>query len=343
MIKLLRTAVLALFAASGPALAEVSSVQVLSFDQLDGWEDDDHAAALDVFLSTCPDMTDSDWVSLCALGANPTNPKMFFELFFRPVVMADDSDPLFTGYFEPELRGSRTQTSAFRYPVYATPTHLNGNWPTRREIETTDILKGRGLEIVWVDDLGELFFAQIQGSFRVRLNDDSSIRLGFSSANGYGYKSVGQELVRRGTFQSHEVSAAVIKNWVRRNPNDGPELLRHNPSYVFFAEVTKAKSHEGPLGAMNWPLTPLRTLAVDPEYVPLGAPVWVEKDGALALRRLMIAQDIGSAIKGARRADIFVGTGEVAGKAAGKIRDSGRFIQLVPIQRAYAMAQEVEE
>ena len=343
MIKLLRTAVFALFAATGLAGADAAKVQVLAFDQLDGWEDDDHAAALEVFLSTCPDMTEPDWVSLCAMGANPNNPKMFFELFFRPVVLSDGSDPLFTGYFEPELHGSRIQTGVFKYPVYATPTHLNGNWPTRRDIETTDVLKGRGLEIVWVDDLGELFFAQIQGSFRVRLTDGSSIRLGFSSANGYGYKSVGQELVRRGIYKPHEVSAEVIKNWVRRNPNDGPELLRHNPSYVFFAEVTKTKNHQGPLGAMNWPLTPLRTLAVDPEFVPLGAPIWVEKDGALNLRRIMIAQDIGSAIKGARRADIFVGSGDVAGKVAGKIRDNGRFVQLVPIQRAYAMAEEVKE
>ena len=149
--------------------------------------------------------------------------------------------------------------------------------------------------------------------------------------------------MRRGIYKPHEVSAEVIKNWVRRNPNDGPELLRHNPSYVFFAEVTKTKNHQGPLGAMNWPLTPLRTLAVDPEFVPLGAPIWVEKDGALNLRRIMIAQDIGSAIKGARRADIFVGSGDVAGKVAGKIRDNGRFVQLVPIQRAYAMAEEVKE
>lgn len=343
MIKLLRTAVFALFAATGLVGAEAAKVQVLTFDQLDGWEDDDHAAALEVFLSTCPDMTEPDWVSLCAMGANPNNPKMFFELFFRPVVLSDGSDPLFTGYFEPELHGSRIQTGVFKYPVYATPTHLNGNWPTRRDIETTDVLKGRGLEIVWVDDLGELFFAQIQGSFRVRLTDGSSIRLGFSSANGYGYKSVGRELVRRGIYKPHEVSAEVIKSWVRRNPNDGPELLRHNPSYVFFAEVTKTKNHQGPLGAMNWPLTPLRTLAVDPNFVPLGAPIWVEKDGALNLRRIMIAQDIGSAIKGARRADIFVGSGDVAGKVAGKIRDNGRFVQLVPIQRAYAMAEEVKE
>lgn len=343
MKKLLRTVVFALFVVTGSANAEITNVQVLGFDQLNGWEDDDHAAALDVFLQTCPDMDELDWHRLCAMALNPTNPQTFFELFFRPVLISDGSAPLFTGYFEPELSGSRVQTGRFRYPVYAPPNHIEGRWPSREEIETTDIMKGRGLEIVWVDDLGALFFAQIQGSTRVRLPNGSSIRLGYAAANSYNYRSVGQEMVKRGIYQPHEVSADVIGNWVKRNPTDGPKLLRHNPSYVFFAEVTKAKSHEGPLGAMNWPLTPLRTIAVDPDYVPLGAPVWIEKNGVLKLRRIMIAQDKGSAIKGAQRADIFVGTGDVAGKVAGSIRDQGRLILLAPIQRAYAMVAEAQE
>jgi len=340
MTRLLRTVLFALFAATGPVVAEIQSVEVLEFDQLDGWDDDDHAAAFEIFLQTCPDMVEPDWHSICAMALNPTNPKVFFELFFKPIVIKDGSDPLFTGYFEPELFGSRVQTGVFKYPVYGPPKHIEGRWPDRREIETTDILKGRGLEIVWVNDLTALFFAQIQGSTRVTLTDGSSIRLGFAAANSYNYRSVGQELVRRGVYQAHEVSAEVIGNWVKRNPTEGPELLRHNPSYVFFAEVTKTKNHQGPLGAMNWPLTPLRTVAVDTEYVPLGAPVWIEKDGALKLRRIMIAQDVGSAIRGAQRADIFVGTGRVAGRAAGQIRDPGRLVMLTPIQRAFAMVAE---
>jgi membrane-bound lytic murein transglycosylase A len=343
MINLLRTVVIALFVVTGPAKAEITNVQVLGFDQLNGWDDDDHAAALDVFLQTCPDMVELDWHRLCAMALNPANPKTFFELFFRPILISDGSEPLFTGYFEPEISGSRVRTGRFRFPVYAPPVHIEGRWPSREEIETTDIMKGRGLEIVWVDDLAALFFAQIQGSTRVSLPDGSSIRLGYAAANGYKYRSVGQELVRRGIYEPHEVSAKVIGGWVKRNPTDGPELLRHNPSYVFFAEVTKTKAHEGPLGAMNWPLTPLRTIAVDPDYVPLGAPVWVEKNGVLKLRRIMIAQDKGSAIKGAQRADIFVGTGDVAGKVAGSIRDQGRLILLAPIQRAYAMVAEAKE
>ena len=340
MTNLLRTALFALFAVTGPVQAEIQSVEVLDFDQLDGWDDDDHAAALETFLQTCPDMQEPDWNSLCAIALNPTNPKLFFELFFRPVMISDGSDPLFTGYFEPELSGSRVETPEYRYPVYGPPTDIQGRWPSRREIETTDVMKGKGLEIVWVNDLGALFFAQIQGSTRVKLTDGSSIRLGYAAANGYNYRSVGQEMVRRGIYQPHEVSAEVIRNWVKRNPTDGPELLRYNPSYVFFAEVTKTNEDQGPLGAMNWPLTALRTIAVDPEYVPLGAPVWIEKDGALRLRRIMIAQDIGSAIKGAQRADIFVGSGPEAGQEAARMRDTGRLIVLTPIQRAYAMVEE---
>ena len=134
----------------------------------------------------------------------------------------------------------------------------------------------------------------------------------------------------------------MIGNWVRRNPAQGRELLWHSPSYVFFTELDRIEDTDGPLGAMNWPLTALRSIAVDSEFIPLGAPVWVEKDGVLNLRRIMIAQDRGSAIKGAQRADIFVGTGDVAGKVAGSIRDTGRLIMLAPIQRAYAIAAEVE-
>jgi membrane-bound lytic murein transglycosylase A len=151
---------------------------------------------------------------------------------------------------------------------------------------------------------------------------------------------VGVELVRRGIYKAHQVSADVIKNWVRRNPVVGQELLWHNPSYVFFRRVTSVPADRGPLGAMNRSVTEGRTVAVDPAYVPLGAPVWVEKDGENPIRRLMMAQDTGSAIKGAQRADIFFGTGDAAGREAGKLKDPGRMVVLLPIQRAYAMATE---
>jgi membrane-bound lytic murein transglycosylase A len=201
-------------------------------------------------------------------------------------------------------------------------------------------MEGRGLEIAWVDDPVELFFLQIQGSGRIKLPDGKSIRIGYGGANGHSYRSIGTEMVRRGIYQAHQVSAQVIKNWVRRNPAEGRELLFHNPSYVFFREVRRVAAADGPLGAMNRSVTTLRSLAVDPKYTPLGAPVWLEKDGADKMRRLMVAQDTGSAIKGAQRADIFYGTGDAAGLAAGKLRDPGRMVVLLPIQRAFALIPE---
>ncbi|WP_282078531.1 murein transglycosylase A [Epibacterium ulvae] len=321
-----------------------TSYRLASFDQLDGWAQDDHEKALGAFLETCRDLKASDWQSLCALAQqqSPSAARSFFELFFRPVLIEDGKQALFTGYFEPELRGSRYRGGRYQYPVYKMPAEARraGTWLTRRQILTSGVMEGRGLEIAWVDDPVELFFLQIQGSGRIRLPDGRVIRVGYGGANGHNYRSIGQELVRRGIYNAHQVSAQVIQNWVKRNPAAGRELLFHNPTYVFFREVTGVKSSKGPLGAMNRSITAMRSVAIDPAYTPLGAPVWVEKDGARHVRQLMIAQDTGSAIKGAQRADIFIGTGNQAGQEAGKLRDPGRMFVLLPIQRAYALLPE---
>ena len=330
--------------AMAPAQAEVS-YKIADFGDLQGWAQDDHAAALAVFQETCPDLDDPDWQSLCAISANIDDARAFFQLFFRPVLIEDGAKPLFTGYFEPELDGALRPDSRYRFPLYKMPPEARGaaNWLSRREIETTDALAGRGLEIAWVDDPVELFFLQVQGSGRIRLPDGRSLRVGYQGANGHQYRSVGTELVRRGIFDAHQVSAQVIKNWVRRNPIDGLELLRHNPSYVFFREIGDVPAHKGPLGAMNRSVTALRSVAVDPRFVPLGAPVWLEKAGETPMNRLMVAQDTGSAIKGAQRADIFFGTGDEAGRQAGRLRDDGRMYVLLPIQRAYALLPEAQQ
>lgn len=316
--------------------------KVLSYDDLDGWAEDDHSAALSVFQDTCRDMRDSDWQTLCAYATQKPDPRAFFELLFRPVLIEDGNAALFTGYFEPELDGSRVQTARYRYPVYAMPPEAKRirPWLTRRDILSTDVMNGRGLEIAWVDDSVELFFLQIQGSGRIRLPDGNFIRVGYSGANGHLYRSIGAELVRRNVYKPHQVSAQVIKNWVRRNPVEGRELLLHNNSYVFFRNVDQVPAHKGPLGAMNRSITRMRSVAVDPKFVELGSPVWLEKDGKKPLRRLMMAQDTGGAIKGAQRADVFFGTGDKAGGAAGRLRDPGRMMVLMPIQRAFALLPE---
>jgi len=341
MIAALRATTVALAVMSAVAAQAETRYDIVEFDALKGWADDDHAAALSVFLETCPDLKDSDWSALCAVAQSfsPDTARNFFELFFRPVLITDGNDPLFTGYFEPELDGSRHRTDRFRYPLYKMPPEARETkqWLSRREILSTDAMAGRGLEIAWVDDPVELFFLQIQGSGRVRLPDGQTLRVGYGGANGHPYRSIGAELVRRGVYSAHQVSAQVIRNWVRRNPVDGEKLLFHNPSYVFFRELRRMGADRGPLGAMNRSITTLRSLAVDPKFTPLGAPVWIEKAGETPMNRLMIAQDTGAAIKGAQRADIFFGTGDAAGQAAGRLRDPGRMITLLPIQRAYAL------
>ncbi len=315
---------------------------VLSFEDLDGWESDDHGAALTAFRETCGDLNKVDWPSICALATSQPNPRTFFELLFRPVLIQDGEPALFTGYFEPELAGAKRRSSKYRFPIYAMPPELTEGqlWYTRAAIENQQLLAGRGLEIAWVDNPVDVFFLQVQGSGRIRLEDGSTIRVGYGGSNGHTYKSIGKELVRRGTYSPHQVSAQVIRNWVLRNPVIGAELLQVNPSYVFFRKLDTLASDKGPLGAMNRSITPMRTVAVDPSFVPLGAPVWLEKGGPDGFRRLMIAQDTGSAIKGAQRADIYFGTGDKAGKAAGRVSDPGRMIVLLPIDLAYTGVDE---
>ncbi len=314
---------------------------ILSFDDLDGWPDDDHQAALVVFRETCGDLNKIEWPSICALATSQPNARVFFELLFRPVLIEDGEPTLFTGYFEPELAGSRHKTSKYRYPIYQMPPELiNGAlWHTRHIIENQQILAGRGLEIAWVDNSVDVFFLQVQGSGRIRLGDGTTMRVGYGGSNGHSYRSIGKELVRQGVYQPHQVSAQVIRNWVLRNPKLGADLLQFNPSYVFFRKLKGLGDGKGPLGAMNRSITPMRTVAVDPDIVPLGAPVWIEKGGPSQLRQLMIAQDTGSAIKGAQRADIFFGSGDAAGKSAGKVRDPGRMVVLLPIDLAYSKAK----
>jgi membrane-bound lytic murein transglycosylase A len=305
-----------------------ATYQICSFDALNGWAADDHRAALDVFCKTADRITDPWWQAVCHLAPTSTDPRGFFELYFRPVQMIDGQPMLFTGYFEPELEGSREADGTFRYPVYALPPDLP-NGVTRRQIEEQQLAKGH--ELVWLSDPVDAFFLQVQGSGRVRLPDGGVLRLGFAAKNGLSYTSVGKELVARGIVTADNVSAAFIQDWVRRNPDAGRDLLWTNESYVFFRELANLSEEDGPLGAMKRPVTADRTIAVDPDHVPLGAPVWIEKEGSGPITRLMVAQDTGSAIKGAQRADIFFGTGAAAGTVAGRVKDGGRMIVLLPI------------
>lgn len=335
---------LALFTAalSGPTMSLAATS--LDFADLDGWAADDHSAALAAFGTSCSRLKGTDWQPICAFAEdlaaqNPSREaaRGFFEMFFRPVQIG--SPPaLFTGYYEPELAGALQRTPRFAHPVYARPPEFDGKgqWHSRRLIEERGLLRGRGLELAWLEDPVEVFFLQVQGSGRIKLPDGRVMRLGFAAKNNHPYRSIGAELIARRVMDRHQVSAQRIKAWVRANPRQGAELLKHNPSFVFFRRLPELGPDQGPIGAMGVSVTRLRSLAVDPAFVPLGAPVWLEKEGAEPLRQLMVAQDTGTAIKGAQRADIFYGTGASAGAAAGSIKDGGRMVVLLPVDVARA-------
>lgn len=343
MRRLLAAAALLLAGAmgAGAGMAETTDYRLVAYTDLHGWAQDNHDAALGVFRTTCDRLRGADWGAICALAAAVPEggARAFFEHLFQPVIVNPQESALFTGYFEPELEGALAADARFRYPIYARPPGLpsSGSWHTRAEIEA-GLLAGQGLELAWLENPVDVFFLQVQGSGRIRLSDGSVLRLGFAAGNGHDYRSVGQEMVRRGLYPAHKVSAQVIRSYVQRNPEEGRALLQHNPSYVFFRRLEDADPTHGPIGAMGRPVTAMRSIAVDPEFTPLGAPVWIEKRGRRPLSGLMVAQDTGSAIKGAQRADIFYGTGAEAGARAGQVRDRGRMVVLLPVEMAHRLA-----
>jgi membrane-bound lytic murein transglycosylase A len=204
---------------------------------------------------------------------------------------------------------------------------------TRGEIDA-GALAGRGLELLYLDDPVELFFMQIQGSGRVRLTDGTWVRLGYAAKNGHSYTSIGRLLAERGEKAPGGLTMEGLKWWLRADPGRGRALMHENKSYVFFRELPKGEAGEGPVGAQGVPLTPGRSLAVDASYHALGTPIFVTAPdlaaGGAPFRRLMVAQDVGSAIRGLERGDIFFGTGEAAGAIAGTTKHKARFYVLLP-------------
>ncbi len=314
-------------------------MEPLSYDALDGWAADDHAAALRTFSRSCASTATGDriraeeWAALCQAAESATDARAFFEAAFTPVLVTDGTDALFTGYYEPELLGSRSRTERFRFPLYRRPPEVEGRdtpWLTREEIERGG-LSGRGLELAWLEDPVEAFFLHVQGSGRLALTDGSVMRVGYAGRNGHPYRSVGRYMGEEGLLPSHNLSAAAIRNWVRENGQRGLDVLNVNPSYIFFHEVEGLTADDGPVGAMSLPVTARRTVAVDRDAVPLGLPVWVETETANGpFKRLMVAQDVGAAVKGAQRADIFFGSGEAAFAVASRQRAGGRMVVLMP-------------
>jgi membrane-bound lytic murein transglycosylase A len=191
----------------------------------------------------------------------------------------------------------------------------------------------RGAELLWVDDAIEAFFLQVQGSGRVRLPDGSTVRVGYADTNGHPYRSIGRLLIERGALTLEQASMQGITAWARANPQRVAELLNQNPSYVFFRELPLGDPNAGPVGALAVPLTAGYSVAVDPRFIPLGAPVVIGTEHPVTgtpLRRLVLAQDTGGAIRGPLRFDLFWGFGAEAAHPAGRQRHDVQAWLLVP-------------
>jgi len=289
-----------------------------------------------------------DWRAACvALAAVPEGDAQAFrsalEANFQGLAVTPDRGEgrgLFTGYYEAHIRAARQRGGAYQVPVYAVPSDLvmvDGQGRRRAENGGTALysdraaiedgaLDGRAPVLLWADDPVDLHILHIQGSGQVILADGGRTRIGYAANNGQPFVGIGRLVRERGLADG--ASMPAIRAWLRANPAQGRALMRENPRYIFFREVVG----DGPIGALGVPLTPLRSLAVDPDVIPLGAPVWLETtdpDGR-PLRRLMVAQDTGSAIRGVVRGDVFWGAGEQAFQQAGRMASPGRYVLLVP-------------
>jgi membrane-bound lytic murein transglycosylase A len=301
--------------------------------------------------------------------------RFFFEQNFTPLKISrlGEGEGFVTGYYEPVIEGSRTQNEVYPVPVYRRPSNLfvrgynqaspdlPNKGPVYRKIGRRKLvpyydraeiedgaIEGRGLEICFVKNQTDLLFAQIQGSARVELDDGSTLRINYDSYNGYPYTAVGRILIDRGIIPREQMSMQKIREWMDANPDGANDVRRQNRSYIFFREVQLSDKDEA-VGAQGIPLTPGRSIAVDKSLHVYGTPFFIEGElpiesekAKTPFRRLMIAQDTGSAITGPARADLYFGAGADAGKVAGRLKQNVRFVMLVPKsldpeQRAHRM------
>ncbi|MCL2876222.1 MAG: MltA domain-containing protein [Betaproteobacteria bacterium] len=320
------------------------------WNELPGWATDDLGAAWPAFRESCRAIgRKPTWAAVCAAAAalpdklSDQDARQFFEQHFIPrrSLASDGSvQGIVTGYYEPLIYGSRTQLPGTPWPILSTPSDMPMNlrgqkaapyW-TRAELEKRRA-EGRlpARALFWTADPIDLFFLQVQGSGQIELTDGTRVRVGFAAHNGHPYRSIGRWLVDHGELAVHQVSMDSIRQWALNNPQRLNELLNSNPRYIFFRELPIGEG--GPIGALGVPLHAERSIAVDPAHVPLGAPVFLSTTWPLSdkpLNRLVMAQDTGSAIKGAVRADFFWGFGDGAGEQAGKMRQQGQMWVLWP-------------
>lgn len=320
----------------------------VAWSALPGWSTDRIAQAWPALLQSCQRPA-SDWTAVCAdalrqRSRTDRDLRHWFEQRFTPysVQPLQGSSPgLLTGYYEPALVGSRRPTAQQRYPIHGLPADLMPGRPywTRQQIDTLPAAQAalRGREIVYVADPIDAFVLHVQGSGRMTVTEPDgrtrTVRLAYAGNNGQPYQSVGRWLIEQGELQPGQASWPQIRAWIQRHPERVNELLWVNPRYVFFREEALSDPASGPRGAQGVPLTPGRSIAVDPQSVPYGTPVWLDSSEPLSgkpLQRLVVAQDTGSAIKGAVRADFFWGWGAEAAAQAGQMKQPLRMWVLWP-------------
>lgn len=356
---------------SKPAQPAAKPLEAANWQDLPGWQDDDQRAAWPAFLQSCRGMKSTArwplWRATCeaAPGVSADDSaaiRQFFESRLTPFRVANpdgSTSGTITGYYEPLLRGARNRTASAQYPILPPPDdlltiELGDVYPQLKSLRLRGRLQGNKIvpywsraeladkeeklsrkALAWVDDAIELFFLQIQGSGRVELPDGKLLRVGYADQNGHPYQSIGKVLLDRGDLKPGEASMQGIQAWARANPDKLAELLNANPSYVFFRELPPngRNNGDGPIGALGVPLTPERSVAIDPRTIPLGAPLFLATtapNSSTPLNHLMLAQDTGGAIKGAVRADFFWGFGPTAGEQAGRMKQDGRLWVLLP-------------
>jgi membrane-bound lytic murein transglycosylase A len=351
------------------------ALQPVEFAALPDWTRDAQAAALVALRRSCGRIATlpedrplgpetfgkaGDWRAPCqaleAVDGSDVAVRATLERLFRPFAAldGDSAEGLFTGYYEPELRGSRNPSARNATPLHALPRDLvtvdlgsfrdnlrgerivgrieNGAlrpYPDRAAIDG-GALGDAAWVLVWVDDPVDAFFLHIQGSGRVVLDEGGVLRLGYAAQNGHAYVPIGRVLVERGELRREQVSMQSIRAWLAANPTERRALLHRNPSYVFF----RVLEGEGPIGSEGVALTPGRSIAVDRRVIALGVPIWLDAEDPLEpsrrVRRLLVAQDTGGAIRGVVRGDVFWGAGADAAERAGRMRSQGRWWILLP-------------
>jgi membrane-bound lytic murein transglycosylase A len=359
-----------------PALPTETGFEIAAWSDLPGWQQDALADAWPALQESCrTTRLAAAWKDFCAEVARVTvtdtgAQRRLIESRLRPWRVASISGDarhrvrtdtgLITGYYEPLLNGSRRRDGDFQTPLYAVPedlltldladaypslagTRVRGKllgrrvvpYPDRAQLADGKLLAGR--ELLWVDSAIDAFFLQIQGSGRVRLEDGSIVRLAYADVNGRPYRAIGRYLVDKGEMTVEQATAPALREWLASHPERQPEVFNHNPSVVFFREEALPDASVGPKGALGVPLTPGRSIAVDPGLLPLGAPMFLSTTHPVSnapLQRLVVAQDTGGAIRGAPRADLFWGWGADAAEGAGRMRAQGSMWLLWPAGEA---------